>query len=116
MTYLEPCVTLVDSEPCHVQNPGIFRTQDIFRTLSRHFLTYSEHVYCSYIQNPTIFKILAYLAYLGPEAYSESSLFRYTQVYSDIFNNDTYDDFKFLFFHLNFTYFHSHKKRKDRQV
>ena len=42
VAYLEPCVTLAYSEPCHIQNPGIFRTQDIFRTLSRHILAYSE--------------------------------------------------------------------------
>ena len=24
--YLETCVTLAYSEPCHIQNPGIFRT------------------------------------------------------------------------------------------
>ena len=28
--YLEPCVTLAYSELCHIQNPGIVRTQDIF--------------------------------------------------------------------------------------
>ena len=36
VAYLEPCVTLACSESCHIQNPGIFRIQDIFRTLSRH--------------------------------------------------------------------------------
>ena len=30
------------SEPCHVQNPYIFRTRDIFRTLSRDILAYSK--------------------------------------------------------------------------
>ena len=25
-TYSEPCVTLAYSEPCYIQNPGIFRT------------------------------------------------------------------------------------------
>ena len=45
VAYLEPCVTLAYSEPCHIQNPGIFKIQDIFRTLSRHILAYSE--YCA---------------------------------------------------------------------
>ena len=36
VAYLEPCVTLACSESCHIQNIGIFRIQDIFRTLSRH--------------------------------------------------------------------------------
>ena len=36
--YLEPCLTLAYSDPSHIQNPSIFRTQDIFRALSRHIL------------------------------------------------------------------------------
>ena len=58
---------------CHIQNPGIFRTWDIFRTLQRHTLAYSERcVTLAYwqpchIQNFAIFRILAYL---GLEAYS----------------------------------------------
>ena len=69
MTYLESCVTLAYSEPCHIQNVGIFRTQDMFRTLSRHILVYAERcvtlVYLEpcYIQN---FAILRFLTYLGP--------------------------------------------------
>ena len=31
LAYLEPCVTLAYSKLCHIQNPGIFRNQDIFR-------------------------------------------------------------------------------------
>ena len=61
------------------------RAQDIFRTLSRHILAYSEccatFAYWEpfHIQNFTIFRILAYL---GPEAYSESCLYRHIQAYS----------------------------------
>ena len=57
----------------YIKNPTIFWTRDIFRTLSRHILAYSEHsvklVYWKpcHIQNFTIFRILAYLR---PEAYS----------------------------------------------
>ena len=40
VAYLEPCVIIAYSEPFHVQNPGIFRIQDIFRTLSKHILAY----------------------------------------------------------------------------
>ena len=43
VAYLETCVPLAYSEPCHIQNHGIFRTQDIFRALSKHILAYSEH-------------------------------------------------------------------------
>ena len=40
--YLEPCVFFACFEPSYIQNPSIFRTQDILRTLSRHILTYRE--------------------------------------------------------------------------
>ena len=100
VAFLEAYVTLAYSEHCHIQNPGIFRTQDIFRTMSRHLLVYSERcVTLAYwepcpIQNSAIFRILAYL---GPEAYSESCLFRHIQAYSDIFNNHSYNNINFLF-------------------
>ena len=77
VAYLEPCVTLVYLEPCHIQNPGIFRTQDILRSLSRHILAYSERcVMLAYwepchIQNFVTFRISVYL---GPETYSESAI------------------------------------------
>ena len=90
-------------EPFYIQNPGIFRAQDIFRTLSRHILAYLKHyVTLAYwepchIQNLAIFRNLAYL---GPEAYSESCLYRHIQAYSDIY------------FHFNFTCF-SRKLKKN---
>ena len=31
------------SEHCHIQDPYIFRTQDIFRTLPRHILAYAKY-------------------------------------------------------------------------
>ena len=68
VAYLESCITLIHSEPCHIQNHGIFRTQGISRILSRHIL-----------------------------AYSESFLFWHIQAYPDIFNNDSYSDINFLF-------------------
>ena len=63
--YLKPFVILAYSEHFHIQNPGIFRTQDMFRTLSRHILAYS--VGCvtlafwktCFIQNFAIFRISA---------------------------------------------------------
>ena len=103
MACLKFWVTFAYSEPCHFENRGIFRTHDIFRTLSRHILTYSErYVTLAYwqpchIQNFVIFRILAYL---GHEAYSESCLFRYIQAYSDIFYDNSYDNIHFLFFTL----------------
>ena len=40
-TYLQPCIILAYSGPCHIQNPDLFRKRDIFKTLSRHVLLYS---------------------------------------------------------------------------
>ena len=51
--YSEPCVTLVYLELWHTQNPDIFRTRSIFRTLA------CSHIW--YIQKPDIlFRTLAY--------------------------------------------------------
>ena len=85
VAYLESWVTCAYSELCHLQNPSIFRTQDIFRTLSRHILAYPDRCLTLaywepyHIQDLAIFRILAYLRL---EAYSESCSFRYIQVYS----------------------------------
>ena len=65
VAYLEPCVILAYSEPFHIQSPGIFRAQDMFRTLSRHILAYL--VGCvtlafwkmCFIQNFAVFRISA---------------------------------------------------------
>ena len=97
VAYLKFCVTLAYSEPCHIQKPGIFRTQVIFRTLSRHILAYSEHCIIlthwepCHIQNFGI---------CSTWAYSESCLFSHIQAYSTIFNNDKYSNINFLFFIL----------------
>ena len=50
-SYSKPCVTLVYSEPWYINNPEIFGTRSIFRTLG-----YSE---LWYIQNSRIFRKLA---------------------------------------------------------
>ena len=42
VAYLEPCATLEYSELCQIQNPDIFTTQDVFKTLSKHTFGYSE--------------------------------------------------------------------------
>ena len=94
VAYLEPFVNLTYPEPRHIQNPGIFGTRDIFRALSKHFPAYSERCVtlanwerCR-VQNFAIFRMLAYLR---PEAYSESCLFWHTQAYLGILNNDSYN-------------------------
>ena len=101
--------------PCHIQNPGIFETQDIFRTLSKHILAYSERcVTLAYwepchIQNFDLFRILAYLEF---KEYSKSCLFTYIQAYLGIFNNDSYNNLNFLFFfHFNLAQFSIKFKR-----
>ena len=63
LAYLEACVILTYSE-YHIQNPGIFGTRNIIRTLSRHVLAYSPSSELCHIQNfgmfrtPDIFRIL----------------------------------------------------------
>ena len=108
MTYVELCVTLACSKTCHIQNLGIFRSQDIFRTLARHIIAYSERFVTlaywepSHIQNFTIFRSLAYV---GPESHSEPCLFRHIQAYSGILNNDSYNNIKIPFFILILHFF-----------
>ena len=70
----------------YLQNPAIFRIQNIFRTLSRHILAYSEG--------------FVLLSYSEPKAYSESSLSRHIQTCSGLINYDSYNfDYKtFTFF------------------
>ena len=51
--------------------------------------------YASHIQNFAIFKMLAYL---GPNAFSVSCLYRHIQVYSGIVDNDSYNNINLLFF------------------
>ena len=107
MAYLEPCVVFEYAEPFHIQNPGIFSIRDISKTLSRHAQAYSERCVSfkywksCHIQNLVIFTVLAYLV---PEAYSESGLFRHIQAYSGIFINNSYNNITFLF-QFNLTYF-----------
>ena len=82
VAYLEPCVTLRYSDHCHIQHPGILRTQDIYI-----FTT----VVCLHIENPAIFRTVLYSKYCVLEAYS------------GIFNNDIYN--MNFFFYFNLTYF-----------
>ena len=85
VAYLEPCITVTCSKSCLIQNPGIFKTWDTFRTLSKHALAYSEH--CAtlatwelfHTENFAIFRVLVCL---GPSSYSESCLFRHISAYS----------------------------------
>ena len=58
--YLELCVTLAYLEPCHIENPGIFRSQDTFRILSRDILAYSERSVILASENPPILRTLPY--------------------------------------------------------
>ena len=78
----EPCVTLAYSEPCHIQNSGIFWTQNIFKTLPKHILAYLERCVA--------------LAQWKPWHIRNFGIFRML----DIFNDDNYNNMNFLFFHL----------------
>ena len=103
VAYVEPCVALAYAEPCHIQDFGTFIEPEIYSKLCQDILLYSPHcVMLAYwepchMQNFAIFRVLAYL---GPEAYSESCLFRHIQPYSGIFNNDSYKNMSFLFLKL----------------
>ena len=104
VAYLEPCVISAYSEPFHIQNSGILRTQDIFRILSRHILLYS--VGCvtlafwknCFIQDFAIFRISALRnsrhiqnpVYLGT--------FRHIQTYSIMITLSFFFIFLFILF------------------
>ena len=81
----EPFISLANLETCHIQNPGIFRTQGIFSFLSRHILAYSE---CSNIENPATFRTLPYSEFWNVEGLRHIQnpvyigTFRYIQTYS----------------------------------
>ena len=105
--------TLEYSEPCQIENPGIFRTQDILRTLSRHILAYSEqcarfpywelcHIQNFAIQNFGIFKTwdIQNPIYLGT--------FMHIQTYSIMTSITTL----IFFFSFNLTYFSTKFRKK----
>ena len=97
--------TLYDTYFCGiVRSPCSF---DIFRALSTHILAFNACILRTLnFQNFIISRIFAYV---GPEAYSESSLFRHIQVYSGIFN---YNVTLTSFFHFNLTYFSTKFKKE----
>ena len=61
-TFAEPCVTLTYLEPWYIQNPDIFRTRSIFRTLGSSQPWYIQNpIYKErlYIQNPNTCRTLS---------------------------------------------------------
>ena len=55
VAYVEPCVTLAYSEPWYVQNPGLFRTQDLFRSVK--VFNYSSRTFhLSFLNQPVSVK------------------------------------------------------------
>ena len=107
-TLCNSCIfrTLSYSKFQHIQNP---------RYIQNCVKAYSEGCVmlacCEpyHIQNFAIFRILAHV---GPEAYSESCLYKHIQAYSGIFSNDSYNNINFLFFYLfNLTYFSTKLKK-----
>ena len=110
VAYVEACITLAYSEPCHIQNPGIFRIQDLFRTLPRHILAYSKRCVTLACWEPCHipnFPILRILACLGPKEYSEPCVFRHIQAYSIMIVIITLT----FIFHFKLTYFSKTFKR-----
>ena len=65
--YSEPCVIITYSELWYIENPRIFKTRGIFRTLIHPKLWYVQNQ--RHVQNPGLFRSPGYLK---PEAYSES--------------------------------------------
>ena len=51
------------------------------------------------------FAISRIMGYLGPEAHSESCLYKHIQAYLVIFDSDSYNNIDFLFFHFSLNYF-----------
>ena len=109
VTYLAPRVALAYSEPCYIQNLGIFRIQDVFRTLSRRFVTYLERcVTLAYwerchIQNFGIFRTRGIFRILFIKAHS--SLFGHYSIMIVIIIILT-------FFHTNLTFFQRNLRRR----
>ena len=108
VTYLAPRVALAYSEPCYIQNLGIFRIQNVFRTLSRRFVTYLER--CAtlaywercHIQNFGIFRTRGIFRILFIKAHS--SLFGHYSIMIVIIIILT-------FFHTNLTFFSTKFKK-----
>ena len=74
MAYLEPCVTPAYSEPCHTQNPGIFRTRNII-CISQNSVKANSDIFRT-LWNACILRTLPYLELchiqnFGSEVYSE---------------------------------------------
>ena len=105
MAYLEPCIIPAYSEPYHIQNPGIIRTQNILRTLPRHILAYSARCVTlafwkpCHIQNFAIFRIPGNL---GLKGYLESYLFRHIQTYSIMITLTSFSSL-FSYFSMEYT-------------
>ena len=99
VTYFEYCVILAYSEPCHIQNPDIFRTRDIFRTLSRNILA---------MCNARILRTLPYSELRHSlskcwHVYDRRQIEK--PIYLAIFNNGSRNNINFLFCHFNLTCF-----------
>ena len=100
------------SEPCHNQNAGIFRAQDVFITLSRHIPAYSERcVTFAYwelfhIEIFAIFKNFGICRTQGILKILVLGTFRHIQTYSIMIVIIT-----LTFFHLKLTYFSTNFKK-----
>ena len=97
VAYLEPCVTLAYSEPCHIQNPSIFKTWDAFRTSSRHIPAYSECCVTLVYWKP--YHIQHFAIFHNFRICRTRGIFRILN-HTGIFNNGSYNNSNILFFTL----------------
>ena len=108
VAYLKPYITLAYSEPFHIQNSSISRTQDTIRTLSKHILAYGKAVYRSHIEKNSICRTLPYLEFWNIQDLSHiqnpvyTGTIRHIQAYLIIILIIT---LTFFFFHFHLTYF-----------
>ena len=84
-----------------VQNPVIFRTQDIFRTLSRHILAYSQCCVTLTYFETLLYSELCHIQHFDIFKTQSISRILFIQTYSGIFNNDGSIDTNFVFFYVN---------------
>ena len=102
VAYLEPCVTLAYLEPDHIQNSSIFRTQDMFRTLSIKVYSGIFKALCNAnILRTLAFSELCHIQKFG--IFRTRGIFRIPLMQEHLgifktFNNDRYSNIKFRLF------------------
>ena len=95
--YSKPCVILAYSELCYIQNPGIFKTRDISRTLTYPKVWHIQNR--RYIQNPGLFRTLRYSEReVCSEPCQTSAIERFEKQLTAIFSFASYNHFRNISF------------------